>query len=58
MERQRIYNLLGKANDETRTKLVELLAICGYAVKIGRERQGSKGAYQYFVEYWTEEEEQ
>lgn len=57
MERYRIYSLLGKANDETRIKLVELLALCGYAVKIGRERQGPKGAYQYYVEYWKEDDD-
>lgn len=53
-DRQRINNLLGKANDETRQQLVQLLAICGYAVRIGRRREGNKGAYQYFVEFWEE----
>lgn len=54
-ERYRIYSLLGKMNDQDRTELTTLLVKAGYAARIGREREGNKGAYSYFVEYWKEE---
>lgn len=54
-KRQRIYNILGKINDEDRQQLCVLLIKAGYAARIGKERQGDKGAYTYFVEYWREE---
>lgn len=53
-ERHRIKNLLYKLNDEDRNTLVCLIAKAGYAVKIGKERPGSKGQTQYFVEFWEE----
>lgn len=52
-ERNRIYNLLGKINDDDRNTLVCLLAKAGYAVRIGKECS-AKGKTQYFVEYWRE----
>lgn len=55
-KRHRIYNLLGKVNDEDRRELVCLLAKCGYSVRIGKERPGNKGQTQYFVEYWRDED--
>ena len=55
-ERSRIYNLLGKLNDEDRITLTSYLVKAGYAAKIGRKREGNKGAYTYFIEYWREEE--
>ena len=57
-ERQRIYNLSGKLNDDDRQELVTKLAKAGYAVRIGRKRQGNKGAYQYFVEFWEENQDE
>ena len=54
-KRQRIYNILGKINDEDRQQLCVLLIKAGYDARIGKERQGDKGAYTYFVEYWREE---
>jgi hypothetical protein len=56
MERQRIYSLLGKINDDDRSQMVCLLAKAGYAVRIGRERPGNKGQMQYYIEYWKEDE--
>lgn len=56
-ERKRVCNLSGKLNDEDRQDLAKMLIKAGYAVRIGRERQGTKGTYQYFVEYWKEEDE-
>lgn len=53
-ERCRIYNLLGKMNDQDRAELTTLLVKAGYAARIGREREGNKGAYTYFVEFWKE----
>ena len=55
-ERQRIYNLSTKLNDDDRQALAALLIKAGYTVRIGKERQGTKGAYTYFIEYWKEEE--
>ena len=52
--RQRIYSLLGKVNDEHRMQLMQLLALSGYAVRIGKEMAGKKMVY--FVEYWEEKE--
>ena len=57
-ERKRVCNLSGKLNDEDRQDLAKMLIKAGYAVRIGRERQGTKGAYQYFVEFWKEEDEE
>lgn len=54
-ERQRIYNLLGKVNDEDRNSLCCLLIKAGYAARIGKERPNGKGQTKYFVEYWEEE---
>ena len=53
-ERKRIYNLSSKLNDDDRQELAAKLIKAGYAARIGRERQGNKGAYQYFVEFWKE----
>ncbi len=52
--RQRIKNLLFKLNDEDRNNLVCLIAKAGYSVRIGKERPGSKGKTQYYVEFWEE----
>lgn len=54
--RNRIYNRLGKINDEDRNVMVSLLAKAGYAVRIGKERPGDRGKTQYFVEYWEEDD--
>ncbi|MDO4301806.1 MAG: resolvase [Clostridia bacterium] len=56
-KRQRINNLLGKLNDDDRSTLSCLLIKAGYAVKIGKEKVGSKGKIAYYVEYWEETEE-
>lgn len=56
-ERQKIENLLGKINDEDRMTLCGLLVKAGYAVRVGKEKQGAKGKIMYFVEYWQEGEE-
>lgn len=55
-DRKRIYNLSSKLNDADRQVLSALLIKAGYTVRIGKERQGTKGAYTYFIEYWKEEE--
>lgn len=57
MERQRIYNLLSKLNDEDRNSLCCLLIKAGYTVRIGKERPNGKGQTKYFVEYWKEKNE-
>ncbi len=54
--RNRIYNRLGKINDEDRNVMVSLLAKAGYAVRIGKERPGDRGKTQYFVEFWEEDD--
>ena len=54
--RNRIYNRLGKINDEDRNIMVSLLAKAGYAVRIGKERPGDRGKTQYFVEFWEEDD--
>ena len=53
--RDRIYNFLGKINDEDRNTLVCLLAKAGYAVRIGKEKLEGKRQTVYFVEYWRED---
>lgn len=53
-KRQRIYNLLGKMNDDDRQAIATLLIKAGYAVRIGKEQPGGKGKTIYFVEYWKE----
>lgn len=57
MERQRIYNLLSKLNDEDRNSLCCLLIKAGYAARIGKERPNGKGQTKYFVEFWEEKDE-
>jgi len=52
--RNRIYNYLGKINDDDRNALASLLIKCGYCAKIGKERPDGKGKNMYFVEYWKE----
>lgn len=54
-QRYRIKNLLQKLNDEDRNTLCCLLIKAGYAVRIGKERQGGKGQTMYFVEFWEED---
>lgn len=56
MDRQRICNLSGKLNDEDRQAIAAYLIKAGYTVRISKERPGDKGAYQYFIEYWKEED--
>ena len=56
-DRQKIRNLLGKINDEDRMVLCGLLVKAGYAVRVGKEKQGTKGKVMYFIEYWQEGEE-
>ena len=59
-DRKRIYNLSGKLNDDDRQELAVKLVKAGYAVRLGKElkgRAGSKGTYQYFVEFWKEEDQ-
>ena len=52
--RHRIKNLLYKLNDEDRSKLVQLIAKAGYAVKIGKEIPEGQKQSQYYVEFWEE----
>lgn len=44
----------GEQTDSDRIALVQLLAKCGYCVRIVKEKQ--KGDYKYnrYVEYWEE----
>ena len=56
MDKQRICNLSGKLNDEDRQDIAAYLIKAGYTVRIGKERPGDKGAYQYFVEFWKEDD--
>lgn len=55
-ERQRIYNLSTKLNDNDRQEIAALLIKAGYAVRIGRDRPRDAKSYQYFVEFWKEED--
>ena len=52
--RNKIENILGKLNDEDRSKLAGLLIKAGYAVKIGKEVPEGKKTARYYVEYWEE----
>ena len=47
-------------NETDRLKLAELLIKAGYTVRISREKPNGKknGAYIYFIEYWSDENEQ
>ena len=55
--RQKIYNYLGKLNDDDRQQLAGYLIKAGYAVRIGKEQKEGKGKMIYYVEYWKEGED-
>lgn len=55
MSRKRIYNLLGKLNDDDRQTISALLIKAGYTVRIGKEQPGGKGKMIYYVEFWEGE---
>ena len=41
----------GKMSEEDRVQLAALLLKLGYTVRIGRERQGDRKPWVYFIEY-------
>lgn len=52
--RNRIYNLLGKLNDDDRIQLASLILKAGYAARIDKEQPNGKGKTVYFIEFWEE----
>lgn len=46
----------GSSNESDRIEMARLLLKMGYSVRIGREKEGNKNTYRYFVEYWEGKE--
>lgn len=41
---------------DQRGELAKYLALCGYCVRLGRERLTKNGPYQPYLEYWERKE--
>lgn len=44
----------GEQTDADRLQLVQLLAKCGYTVRLVKEKTRNGGVYKRYVEYWEE----
>ena len=44
----------GEQTDSDRIALVQLLAKCGYTVRLVKEKTRNGGVYKRYVEYWEE----
>ena len=49
----KIYTLKnGSSNEADRLETARLLVKMGYSVRLGREKEGAKSTFRYFIEYW------